>query len=258
MLAALDRVTASNPLASTEIVLVSGAAGMGKTRLVWEIRESIVDRGGYFCTGKFDRSPSNIAFNVFCQAFSGLMRQFLTESLSKIAIWCEKLVLAFGDDLKSIITLIPEIGAILQESASQHVGDWDRKPQEGVIIESHLDRHSLLRRLFTVCCQPQQPLVLFLEDIQQADSISLQFCRDLAQGNDRSLLIVYSYRDGDTDSHLTSNKTIEILQPQGIPLTHISLQPLTIVDIEKLLSDTFELEATEKTNMLAELVFHKT
>jgi predicted ATPase/signal transduction histidine kinase/tRNA A-37 threonylcarbamoyl transferase component Bud32 len=254
LLAALDRVTfPANPIASLEIMLVSGTAGMGKTSLVREIRQPIVDRGGYFCTVEFARSSSNIPYDAIYRAFSGLMRQFLTESSSQIAIWREKLLLTFGDDLASIITLIPEIGAI--------VGDSYQKSQDGVItesVESHCDRSCLLRRLFTVCCQLQKPLVLFLENIQRSDSSCLQLCRDLALENYQSLLIIYSYRDKDVESSLTIDETIDLLQPQGIPLTHIVLQPLTIVDIERLLSDTFELEVIEKINMLAELVFHKT
>ena len=68
---ALERVSQG----VTEMVLVSGSAGVGKTALVGEIHRSVAQKNGFFISGKFDQLRHNIPYSALIQALRGLIRE---------------------------------------------------------------------------------------------------------------------------------------------------------------------------------------
>ncbi|MTJ49385.1 protein kinase [Dolichospermum sp. UHCC 0259] len=86
LLQSFERVSAGN----SEIVLVAGFSGIGKTAVVNEVHKPIVKQRGYFIKGKFDQLNRNIPFSAFVQAFRNLMGQLLTESDLQIQNWKNK------------------------------------------------------------------------------------------------------------------------------------------------------------------------
>lgn len=74
LLQAFERVS----LGGTQMMLVAGFSGIGKTAVVNEVHKPIVRQRGYFIKGKFDQFNRNIPFSAFVQAFRDLMGQLLT------------------------------------------------------------------------------------------------------------------------------------------------------------------------------------
>jgi len=105
---AFERVS----LGATEMMLVSGYSGIGKSSLVNEVHKPIVAARGYFISGKFDQFKRNIPYVSLIQAFQELMRQLLTESADKIAVWQAKLLAAFGAN-GQVIDVIPKSNELL-------------------------------------------------------------------------------------------------------------------------------------------------
>jgi serine/threonine protein kinase len=87
LLAAFDRVSQG----ASEMMLVSGYSGMGKTVLIQEIYKPLTRQRGYFIAGKFDQFQRDTPYASLIQAFRSLVRQLLTESDTKISQWREKL-----------------------------------------------------------------------------------------------------------------------------------------------------------------------
>lgn len=56
-------------LGATEMMLVSGYSGIGKTSIVNEVHKPIVAARGYFIAGKFDQFKRNIPYAALIQAF---------------------------------------------------------------------------------------------------------------------------------------------------------------------------------------------
>ena len=73
--AALERVSQG----ATEMVLVSGSVGVGKTALVGEIHRSVAQKNGFFISGKFDQLRHNIPYSALIQALRGLIREISVE-----------------------------------------------------------------------------------------------------------------------------------------------------------------------------------
>ena len=62
-------------LGTTEIMLVTGLPGIGKSALVHEIHKPIVAKRGYFPSGKYEQLRRDIPYNAIIQALQKLVRQ---------------------------------------------------------------------------------------------------------------------------------------------------------------------------------------
>ncbi|MBW4546311.1 MAG: AAA family ATPase [Symplocastrum torsivum CPER-KK1] len=245
LMAAFERVS----LGATEMVLVSGYSGIGKSSLVNEVHKPIVGKRGYSISGKFDQFKRNIPYASLIQAFQELMQQLLTESDDKIAVWKAKLLAAFGLNGQVIIDVIPEVERI--------VGSQPQVPQLGP-TESQNRFHRIFQKFIHVFTKKEHPLVLFLDDLQWVDLASLKLIKLLAcDSGSEYLLLIGAYRDNEVSATHPLMLTLEEIQKSGVAVNNIVLQPLEITHVKQLISDTLRTDL-EKSKPLAELVFKKT
>lgn len=94
LLAAFNRITNG----TTELILVAGYSGVGKSALVNEIHKLITAKRGNFITGKYDQYQKNIPYYAISQGFNYLCNQLLTESESVLKQWQEKILAAVGNN----------------------------------------------------------------------------------------------------------------------------------------------------------------
>ena len=97
----------------TEIMLVSGYSGIGKSTLVNEVRKPILHQGVYFISGKFDQLQRDIPYAAITLAFQHLVRQLLTESEAGLRTWKQRLLEALEPNAQVIIDVIPELEQIV-------------------------------------------------------------------------------------------------------------------------------------------------
>ncbi|EDN70484.1 serine/threonine kinase with two-component sensor domain [Beggiatoa sp. PS] len=109
LLAAFERVSQG----PSEMMLVAGFSGIGKTALINEVHKPIVQKRGYFIKGKFDQFKRNIPLSALVQAFENLIEQLLTESESQIIQWRIQLLNALGNNGQVMIQVIPELEQII-------------------------------------------------------------------------------------------------------------------------------------------------
>ncbi|HEY9600239.1 MAG TPA: AAA family ATPase, partial [Allocoleopsis sp.] len=242
---AFERVS----LGATEMMLVSGYSGIGKSSLVNEVHKPIVRRRGYFISGKFDQFKRNIPYASLIQAFQELMRQLLTESAENIAVWKAQLLEALGTNAQIIIDVIPEV--------ERMIGLQPTVPQLGP-TEAQNRFNRVFQQFIYVFTQPEHPLVLFLDDLQWADLASLKLIQLLACDSDSQyLLLLGAYRDNEVNPTHPLMLTLEEIQSSGAVVNNIILKPLDITHVNQLVSDTLRTD-TEQSKSLTELVFNKT
>jgi predicted ATPase/signal transduction histidine kinase/tRNA A-37 threonylcarbamoyl transferase component Bud32 len=240
---------------TTEMMLVSGYSGIGKTSIVNEVHKPIVEARGYFIGGKFDQFKRNIPYAALIQAFQNLIRQLLTESSEKIAIWQEKLLNALGQNGQMIVDVIPEIELI--------IGEQPEVPQLGS-TESQNRFNRVFKKFIHVFCQAEHPLVLFLDDLQWADSASLKLIQMLmAETDSQYLLMIGAYRDNEVSPTHLLIETLEKIQAAGAVVNNILLRPLAVSDVGLLVAETLNFGSEtgfieQPTQPLAELLFNKT
>jgi predicted ATPase/signal transduction histidine kinase/CheY-like chemotaxis protein/tRNA A-37 threonylcarbamoyl transferase component Bud32 len=253
LMAAFDRVSRG----ATELLLVSGYSGIGKSSLVNEIHKPIaqgthyanVRQRSYFISGKFDQFKRNIPYASLIQAFQELIRQLLTESEEALQNWKTKLQAVLGANGQVIVEVIPEI--------EQMIGPQPAVPQLGA-AESQNRFNRVFQQFIRVFTQPQHPLVLFLDDLQWADSASLKLIRLLmGEPSNHYLLLLGAYRDNEVNITHPLLLTLKELQQTDAVLNTIVLQPLTLDHVNELISDTLHSDR-ERTKPLAKLALHKT
>ncbi|MEG3956598.1 AAA family ATPase [Microcoleus sp. herbarium2] len=235
----------------SEMILVSGYSGIGKTAIVSEVHKPIVRQRGYFISGKFDQFNRNIPYSAIITAFQALINQLLTENAGQIATWKHQLLDALTPNAQVIIDVIPEVEFI--------IGPQPEVPQLGP-TESQNRFNRVFQQFLKVFCQPQHPVVLFLDDLQWADSASLKLMQLLMSDSDSEyLLIIGAYRDNEVNPTHPLIQTLEKIRESGANLNNITVQPLAINHVSQLIADTLnESAATKRIQFFSELLFSKT
>jgi len=243
LLAAFDRTSHG----STEILLVTGYSGIGKTAVVNQVHKPIVRQQGYFIKGKYDQFQKEIPFLAFVQAFRDLMGQLLAESDSQMQRWKERILEAVGVNGQVLIEVIPELEYIIgvQPPVSELSGN---------AAENRFNH--LIQRFVQVFTTANHPLVLFLDDLQWMDSASLNLLKLLMQ-NQTHLLILGAYRDNEVSPNHPLILVVNEITKTGITVNTIALQPLTEKDINQLIADTLLCELFQ-AQLLTACIYPKT
>ncbi len=231
-----------------ELILVSGYSGIGKSAVVNEIYKPITRQRGYFISGKFDQFKRNIPYASLIQAFQSLIQQLLAETSKKLQDWQDQLLAALGDSGQVIIDVIPEVELLIGKQPAV---------AELAPTESQNRFNRLFKELIHVFAQKEHPLVIFLDDLQWADSATLKLMELLATDPDsKYLLLIGAYRDNEVSSTHPLMQTVEYLQKTGTIVNNLVLEPLALTEVAELISET--LNDSETIQPLAELIWNKT
>src|SRR6476661_7631993 len=245
LLAAFERVSRG----STEMMLVSGYSGIGKSALVQEVYKPITKARGYFIAGKFDQFQRNIPYAAIINAFRSLLKQILTESEAQLVQWKEKILAFLGKNGQVIIDVVPEVELI--------VGKQPAVP-ELASAESQNRFNSIFQKFIGVFCSSEHPLLIFLDDLQWADSATLKLLEVImTDAQTRYLFLIGAYRDNEVDAGHPLMITLDLLQSKGAAINKITLVPLAIEHICNLICDTLHAN-TIVVEPLAQLVIRKT
>jgi PAS domain S-box-containing protein len=243
LLQAFDRVSQG----ATEMILVAGFSGIGKTAVVNEVHKPIIRQRGYFIKGKYDQFGRNIPFSAFVQAFRDLMEQLLTESDVQIQQWKNQILDTVGENGQVIIEVIPELSRIIGE----------QPPAIELSGTAAENRFNLLFQKFTqVFTSASHPLVIFLDDLQWADSASLKLMQ-LLMADTSHLFIIGAYRDNEVTPGHPLMLTLSDIQKTQATINTITLAPLSQEQVNKLVADT--LKCTENLAWsISQLIYQKT
>ncbi|NES64123.1 MAG: serine/threonine-protein kinase PknK, partial [Okeania sp. SIO2D1] len=232
-----------------EMMLVAGFSGIGKTAVVNEVHKPITRQRGYFIKGKFDQFNRNIPLSGFVQAFRELLGQLNCESEAQLVQWKAKILDAVGVQGQVLINVIPELESI--------IGPQPPVPQlSGSAVQNRFNL--LFNKFLRVFTTKDHPLVIFLDDLQWADSASLNLLKLLMNPSNMDyLLILGAYRDNEVSPAHPLILTLAEIQKQDAIVNTITLAPLDEVDIRQLVADTLLCSTTIATP-LAQLVYQKT
>jgi PAS domain S-box-containing protein len=243
LLAAFARVSQGQ----TEMMLVAGFSGIGKTAVINEIHKPISRQQGYFIKGKYDQFNRSLPLSAFCQAFQDLTGQLLSENDAQLATWKSKILAAVGENGQILIEVIPALEKII----------GSQPPINELAGSAALQRFNLIfQKFIEVFATAQHPLVIFLDDLQWADSASLQLIKLLIEGNGY-LLLLGAYRDNEVSIAHPLMLTIEELKQSQATIQTITLAPLNFQDTNQLVADTLHC-SIERAEPLSTLIDRKT
>lgn len=248
LLNAFDSIHNNN----SRLILISGYPGIGKTSLVKELYYPLLRSRGYLISGKFDQLKRDTPYAAIAEAFQSLIRQLLTATQRELTHWQQQLQTALGDNAQIIIDLIPEAEFLIGKQPAV-------TPLIGKAAQTRFYR--VFQQFVGVFCQPQHPLVLFLDDLQWADLASLQLIENLlSEETIQSFLLIGAYRNNEVDiTHPLLNLRQKIHNSE-IPIDEIQIQSLHFDDVDNIIKDTLKQETDQLSELkkLSNIIYQKT
>jgi predicted ATPase/DNA-binding SARP family transcriptional activator len=181
------------------VLLLTGPPGLGKSRLLGELREGARQRGGTVLEGRAFEAEAGRPFGPWIDA----LRQLAPGEV----------VRGPGGDLG---TLVPELAHDLAVPAS-------RDRLFGAVLELVAERAA-----------SAPLLVLAFEDVQWLDAASAELLHYVARMSlERPLLLALTARDGELVDNATVRRTLHGLREMGV-LAEVPLAPLGAEDTEAL------------------------
>jgi predicted ATPase/serine phosphatase RsbU (regulator of sigma subunit)/tRNA A-37 threonylcarbamoyl transferase component Bud32 len=233
----------------TELTLVTGAAGIGKSSLIQELYPAVTEHRGYFLEGKFDQLNQNTPFSALIQALRSFTQQILTESDEQLQQWKRRILKAVGNQGQVITRIIPELNFV--------IGDQPELTDLGA-GESQNRFNYVMQRFLTAITTSGAPIVLFLDDLQWADQNTLELLKSiLLSVTDRNLLVIGAYRDQEVSSTHYLQLTLNDLEKEEAAISRVHLDVLSEEATSHLIADTLHT-IPDEVRELTEQVYSKT
>jgi len=200
-------------------LFISGLSGIGKTRLIQELQKPIVRHRGYFTSGKFDVYQKNIPYSSLIQALKSLVRTFLTESDERVAVWKNRILKAVGRNGRVLTDVIPELEILI----GAQPGVKALPP-----VESLNRFHDTFDRFLACLASEENPLTLFIDDLQWCDVASFDFLANILANHKEHpyLFLLGAYRHNEVDPSHPLSKLVRSAREGEWPLKEIRLEPL--------------------------------
>ena len=185
-------------------VSIVGEPGIGKTRLLAELRERAEERRHIVLSGVASEFERDIPFSVFVDALDAYVA---SQDLRARDGW--------SADLER------ELGRILPSLAGERAG-------VGVLPDERYRAHRAMTTLLALLAETK-PLVLVLDDLQWADAASLELVPSLvSRGPDAPVLVALGMRPGGEARRLSTALA-------GASVTRLEPQPLSEAEAGTLL-----------------------
>lgn len=242
---AFNRCTAG----AMELLLVSGYSGTGKSALVNEVHKQITIDRGYFISGKYDQFQRSEPFYAIIAAFKDLINIFLTENDEKLNYFREKIKAALGNEAQVMLDVIPALELI--------IGTQPKLAALGG-LEAQKRFTYVFRKFVKAVAHRNHPIVLFIDDLQWADSASLDLMESLLQDMEiHHMLVIGAYRNNEVGPAHPLMHTLNSLGKTSLPVKMIQVNNLEKLHVNQLVAEALAVNL-EQVNDLTELLFEKT
>lgn len=245
-----DQMVRSCGDSACELVMVSGNSGVGKTSLIQHICEQMTMAGGNYICGAFHSFQEARPFSTVANAFNEHCKVILARRDDDLENIRATIRDAVGSGGKILTDLIPNLRTI--------IGPYPDPGSEIRGRESQNRLKVLLQIFVRAISSPSHPLILFFDDLHNADTASLELIRLLVcDAESKSVLFIGAYRENEVDhDHPLSAQLREIMKAD-LNITEIKLGAIDEKSVNALISDTLHL-VPRLTLSLARIVHRKT
>lgn len=239
------------------LVFLRGEAGVGKTRLLNELKKHCESSGILFLSGKC--YSSTIPYSPWIEAINEFVRRTSPQKLRTLCV---------GPALE-IVALIPTLSSILGPH-EREVGlkGWIKGPKPSfsehpvsalaVTVEDESGRIVFFEGItqFFINISKGTPLLISLEDLHRADKVTLQLLRYLTRHVfDDHFLVICSYRQEEIDTLHPLWGLVADMEKEALCQT-LTLYALSQKDTGELVRH--RLGTVEHSRQVAEVVYNAT
>lgn len=231
--------------APTRAVLVTGAAGTGKSSLINTLIPVVTGHGGLFVTAKHDQYRQDTTLDGVLQALRNLIRLLLAEPEEQLAVDRGRILSRLGPHAGLAASLFPELAALLEVEPSTDEADPTAAAAR---------MHRLAQEVLLAVVSPDRPVVLVLDDLQWASNSALRFADAVLTDPDlRGLLLVGAFREDEVGPEHPLGTLRERWDRVGTPPPLLRMRALPVADQAQLLAAMLNLE-TPQARELAEVM----
>ena len=232
-----------------QLTLVSGKSGTGKTSLIYEVYKPLTSKKGYFIKGKHQQFQKDRPYQAITEALSSFVSLMLSENEKKLVHWKSIIQNALGGQGKLLTDLIPNLELI--------IGKQEKLPVLG-INEAQNRFHYVFGQFIKALASEEHPLVMFIDDLQWADSTSLKLLKQLILDPELNhFYFIGAYRDNEVTSSHPLTLIFKELPRLGVAIQEIHLKDLEFENVQEIVLDTFG-NTESKSRLLANIIFGKT
>lgn len=224
------------------LVLVSGAAGVGKTSLIEELRPTVTAGGGWFVTAKFDQYRRDQVCDGFLQGLRGLSRLLLAEPEEELRSCRERALAALGPNAGLLAHQSPVVATLL--------GVPPRAPTEGA-AQTRARTYQSIVALLGAIASPSRPVVLVLDDLQWATAFSIGAMDAVLDAADLTgVLLVGSYRGAEVDVTHPLSATLSRWEDSSRVAAQLRLTNLSADDLATMVGRMLRLDPSSASPLV--------
>jgi len=234
----------------SELVLVSGYSGAGKSALVQNIRDPVQCFGGIFICGKFEQLQEMEPLSAITTMFADLWKDLLKRDKNTFLQIKAAIEESLGSELNVLASVIPSLRQIVDIRIEE-------TPNTGGIEAQNRLKHTF-RLLVRAIAASLPALVIFLDDLQWADHVSLYLFESLITDTEcTSLLLIGSYREHEVNDTHPLAAILRKIQRKQIRTTKIKVNSLSKEDTNELISGIIQTPP-HLTQSLSDAIHRKT
>lgn len=230
-----------------KIILVQGKSGMGKSSLMKKVIDKNKNKFSDICKFKLDSGEQSTPYQILYTALSTMAREVISQDDETLKDYRNTLLHILGEQAYSLTAVIPEIQIILgQESTCIYVENEEKK----------VNLDNLLVRFMQIFLDEEKPLCIFVDDIQWADTVTLQWIKSVILNLD-NVIVFMTYRNDETEisGNPLFSTMLHELTSLDLKINEVTILPLCVDHIETLIRDNVPLvEAKE----VAHIIFERT
>lgn len=248
------------PQNKPQIALVTGQPGCGKSRLVMETRKSLENQGWFFLSCKFDRIVHSEPLSIMASAFDDFLGE--CQSIFRLQqIRSQLAKLMQPEDIAIITNYVPRLTKFT-DSPPVQMNDFQMKKEQ---------MHQVFSQLLRVLSSCGHPVAFFTDDLQWADTASLDLFLALTRANepdlssDRSdknkqpkVLFIGSYRTNEIEDNLQLVHMLkQLMKNEALDVTNIAVAGFDSDTLNGVVSKSLCLPL-RRTKPLTEVILQKT
>ena len=250
-------VSGESKLCGIPVALVSGYSGTGKSKLVYRFIDELEQKykegkakSFYFLSGKFEELQRADPFAPIVHAFTNFSSLLLKGDEKELERIRHAIKSAIGDEVDTIATVVPGLMSVLGSTGQKNLNESKENAWNQLKY--------LFQCLLKAICIEDRPIILFLDDLQWADSASLDLIVALVKDTSlRHFMFVATIRSNEVDKDHLLTKKLDLLEKAGRKIDRINLMSLSLEEVVVFIADTLSLEEDD-TRSLAEAVYGKT
>ena len=232
------------------ISVISGSSGVGKSRLIQEIRSYFIERKIRFISGSFTKHESLIPFNALASAFDEYLIKISRSQPLEAQKMQAKFKSTLGTHAYKVAEVIPGLRPYL---------DGIPKPD---IDDDFMDYTSFVKAFtdFTRCLMSSdQPVVFLFDNLHHADEKSLHLMDQFfTYNNSQRIYLIVSYQDGAFFRNEKFNDFLEKISRLRRRFQKFVLEPLDFESVYGLISNMLHIDAAKIPPDLVDYFYKET